>query len=293
MRCQILIPLVIGFAIASFVAVSRLHGFIQLFFEHSGIAITQAEIAIIHNSTTLDPRPQLIPKIIHQVFHDWRNVGMPSDWEGVRKSCIEKNKEWEYMVETQPPDHLIAAAGALILSQLWTEESSREFIREHYGWFLKTYDGYSYPVQRIDTVRYFLLLHYGGIYLDLDNVSSFLYLSTRILTFQEPSPFSNVSYTQHLLSSPLGMPDLPYSSSLHAHLHHGRWSWRPQQQHPRLGPQPSFLGPSHLIPHPIQLQLLLPLRHHFLRQRAVVLHLGMAEIPWPAGHAQAPHCRCT
>jgi inositol phosphorylceramide mannosyltransferase catalytic subunit len=34
---------------------------------------------------------------------------------------------------------------------------------------LRTYDRYRYPVQRVDAVRYFLLLHYGGIYLDLDN----------------------------------------------------------------------------------------------------------------------------
>jgi hypothetical protein len=55
--------------------------------------------------------------------------------------------------------------------QLWTEKASREFIEKEYPWFLQTYDVYRYPVQRVDAVRYFLLLHYGGIYLDLDNVS--------------------------------------------------------------------------------------------------------------------------
>lgn len=54
--------------------------------------------------------------------------------------------------------------------QLWTEKTSRDFIEANYAWFLRTYDGYRYPVQRVDAVRYFLLLHYGGIYLDLDNV---------------------------------------------------------------------------------------------------------------------------
>jgi mannosyltransferase OCH1-like enzyme len=48
---------------------------------------------------------------------------------------------------------------------------SRDFIAKEYPWFLSTYDGYAFPIQRVDTVRYFILRHYGGIYLDLDNVS--------------------------------------------------------------------------------------------------------------------------
>lgn len=39
---------------------------------------------------------------------------------------------------------------------------------------MRTYDGYRYPVQRVDAVRYFIMLHYGGIYMDLDNVGCFL-----------------------------------------------------------------------------------------------------------------------
>lgn len=51
---------------------------------------------------------------------------------------------------------------------LWTDASSREFIETHYPWFLETYDGYTYPIQRADAIRYFVLYHYGGIYMDLD-----------------------------------------------------------------------------------------------------------------------------
>jgi len=47
--------------------------------------------------------------------------------------------------------------------------TSRAFISTEYPWFLPTYDGFSYPVQKIDALRYFLMLHYGGIYIDLDN----------------------------------------------------------------------------------------------------------------------------
>ena len=54
--------------------------------------------------------------------------------------------------------------------QVWSEKESRDFIEKEYPWVLRTYDGYRYPVQRVDALRYFLMLHYGGIYIDLDNV---------------------------------------------------------------------------------------------------------------------------
>ena len=51
---------------------------------------------------------------------------------------------------------------------LWTDASSREFIAQNYPWFLDTFDNYTYAIQRADAIRYFVLHHYGGIYLDLD-----------------------------------------------------------------------------------------------------------------------------
>jgi len=51
---------------------------------------------------------------------------------------------------------------------LWTDLSSRNFIAEYYPWFLETFDGYKYNIQRADAIRYFVLHHFGGIYIDLD-----------------------------------------------------------------------------------------------------------------------------
>jgi mannosyltransferase OCH1-like enzyme len=50
-------------------------------------------------------------------------------------------------------------------------ETSRVFIEDEYPWFLPTYDNYKFPIQRIDVLRYFLLRRYGGLYIDMDNVS--------------------------------------------------------------------------------------------------------------------------
>ena len=44
----------------------------------------------------------------------------------------------------------------------------RAFLKQHYPWFLPTYDGYTQEMMRIDAIRYFLMFHYGGIYLDID-----------------------------------------------------------------------------------------------------------------------------
>ena len=51
---------------------------------------------------------------------------------------------------------------------LWTDADSRDFIAKEYPWFLDTFDAYTYPIQRADAIRYFVLYHYGGVYLDLD-----------------------------------------------------------------------------------------------------------------------------
>ena len=51
---------------------------------------------------------------------------------------------------------------------LWTDESAHQFMETHYPSFLQMYDSYKYNIQRADSIRYFLLHHFGGIYMDLD-----------------------------------------------------------------------------------------------------------------------------
>ncbi|CAL1700843.1 unnamed protein product [Somion occarium] len=86
-----------------------------------------------------------IPRIIHQ---SWKSETLPARWVNVSQGCRDMMPDYEYM--------------------LWTDASAREFIAEHYSWFLDTFDGYTYPIQRADAIRYFVLYHYGGVYLDLD-----------------------------------------------------------------------------------------------------------------------------
>lgn len=98
-----------------------------------------------HDPSTATSTP-LIPKIIHQTYKD-ENV--PEKWREGQQACIDLHPDYQYI--------------------LWTDSSAREFIEREYSWFLDTWDSYPYPIQRADAIRYFVLAHYGGIYIDLDD----------------------------------------------------------------------------------------------------------------------------
>lgn len=86
-----------------------------------------------------------IPKIIHQT---WKSKRIPDDWKECVQSWGKNNPQWQY--------------------RLWTDEDNRNLIKRNYPDFLKTFDSYSYNIQRADAVRYFILYKYGGLYVDLD-----------------------------------------------------------------------------------------------------------------------------
>lgn len=87
----------------------------------------------------------LCPKLIHRT---WKDTSVPERWEEGVTSCKGNNPDFGYC-------H-------------WTDAELKDFLATEYPWFLDTYRKYTYPIQRVDAVRYFLLLRYGGVYLDLD-----------------------------------------------------------------------------------------------------------------------------
>lgn len=91
------------------------------------------------NDPTVASAARNVPKIIHQT---WKTNVLPDRWQPVRASCAALHPDWEYM--------------------LWTDASGRELIESHYAWFLDTFDGYRYPIQRADAVRYFVLHRCGS-----------------------------------------------------------------------------------------------------------------------------------
>ncbi len=54
--------------------------------------------------------------------------------------------------------------------RLWDHEACRRLLIERYPDYLALWDSYPLDIQRIDSIRYFILHAHGGIYLDMDIV---------------------------------------------------------------------------------------------------------------------------
>ncbi|KAL2068345.1 hypothetical protein VTL71DRAFT_16443 [Oculimacula yallundae] len=132
--------IIIGFLLNAFSTLISL-----LFTTGAADAIHRAEIPA-PGSDMIENRTQLIPKIIHQTYI---NESIPERWRAGQKSCIDLHEDYEYI--------------------LWTDAKSRAFIATEYPWALANFDSYNFPIQRADAIRYFILAHYGGIYIDLDD----------------------------------------------------------------------------------------------------------------------------
>ena len=146
MRRSVAIFLVINLAIVIYLISSVWTLLSLLVVDGSSDAISRAELPGPASSSPNGDRKELIPRIIHQTYV---NDSIPVQWQEAQQSCLDLHKDWEY--------------------KLWTDKKARDFIAQEYPWFLETFDGYRYPIQRADTIRYFVLAHYGGIYIDLDD----------------------------------------------------------------------------------------------------------------------------
>jgi mannosyltransferase OCH1-like enzyme len=95
-----------------------------------------------------------IPPIIHFIW--FRNL---YETKAEITSIPSKGSEAPEHCRRYNPDYTI---------NIWNASAARDLLEQHYAWFLPTYDAYRYPIQRVDAVKYFLLWHYGGIYMDMD-----------------------------------------------------------------------------------------------------------------------------
>jgi hypothetical protein len=72
----------------------------RIFSGHPGLALTQAEVAEAYKERDLSiPAP--IPKIIHQIFHNWtdaNNENIPEEYALQRQTCIDANPGWDNRV---------------------------------------------------------------------------------------------------------------------------------------------------------------------------------------------------
>lgn len=110
-----------------------------------------------------------IPRFIHQIWiSSKQNKSIDSKFTQAAQSCKDRHSDYNYT--------------------LWTDKNILDWLTENYPWFITIYRSYSYDMQRVDAMKYLLLYHYGGIYIDLDIEC----LSTDIVTAMLPStPIEN------------------------------------------------------------------------------------------------------
>jgi len=94
-------------------------------------------------------RKMKIPKIIHQIYVCKDSQGkIPEDLLELSKTWRSLHPDWEY--------------------RFWDKESIDDFLREYYPDFIPYYYEFPYDVQRWDSIRYLILYHFGGLYVDMD-----------------------------------------------------------------------------------------------------------------------------
>ena len=107
-----------------------------------GFPRTQSDAIAV--TEKLDPVKNF-PRIIHQV---WYHGDLPEKWQNAQDTCRKLYPEYKIMV--------------------WSFEDAEKLIRKEHPWLLSAWFSYPYDVQRGDLIRYIVLYHYGGIYIDSD-----------------------------------------------------------------------------------------------------------------------------
>jgi hypothetical protein len=94
-----------------------------------------------------EPPPVTIPRIIHQIWYQGATA-VPPRYRAFRDGWQKAHPGWEH--------------------RLWDQASCRALLAERYPDFLATWEAYPLFIQRIDSIRYFILHSHGGLYLDMD-----------------------------------------------------------------------------------------------------------------------------
>jgi len=95
-----------------------------------------------------------IPRIIHQVWYQFSSdkpATPPAEYDHMRQSWLDMNPGWEV--------------------RLWNEADSVAFLQAHFPEMLPVFLNYKKPIMRVDSIRYAILAHYGGVYVDVDTIA--------------------------------------------------------------------------------------------------------------------------
>ena len=108
-----------------------------------GINFLQEQLISYKSETSQRMR---MPRIIHQIYED--PVGPPNILLKFAETWKKKMPDWEY--------------------RFWNRRMIRDFLDSVCPDFSGIYNSYPFNVQRWDAIRYLILYHIGGLYIDLD-----------------------------------------------------------------------------------------------------------------------------
>lgn len=90
-----------------------------------------------------------IPRIFHRVWLDiGRGPDVPQRYLDQAAQWTDRHPNWSSIV--------------------WNFERCRSFLQKTYPSYLPIWLSYANPMYRVDAIRYFILHHFGGVYLDFD-----------------------------------------------------------------------------------------------------------------------------
>ena len=96
----------------------------------------------------------MIPKLIHKIFWDFSCGNKPlSDFDIF-------NKCWVLTSDFCNDNN--------IQLKLWNYQDCLQLLKTHYPKYLQLWEDFTQPVMKCDFIRYIILYHHGGIYMDMD-----------------------------------------------------------------------------------------------------------------------------
>ncbi|KAH6603646.1 glycosyltransferase [Trichoderma cornu-damae] len=100
------------------------------------------------NQVSAFPYEDVVPPIIHHIALGKHGTNWRTEWKEAVQSCVDIHPGWE--------------------AHVWTDETASRFVEEKFPHLKGMWDSYTYPVERIDALRYMLLYEHGGVVLDMD-----------------------------------------------------------------------------------------------------------------------------
>jgi mannosyltransferase OCH1-like enzyme len=89
-----------------------------------------------------------VPRMIHQIHLSEGRPSVLGKHQAAIDSCRQVHGGWNHTI--------------------WTDETASTFMQSHYPSIYPHYRGYPQSIQRANILRYALLDHFGGVYIDLD-----------------------------------------------------------------------------------------------------------------------------